>query len=437
MLSMGSLYSNTAYSTYAASYPATGYSSGMMSNMSGLDSLMYATGSTASSYPVASGYATPLAVTQTTTTNYQMPTYTPPSVTMMPVLAYVPVMTPTAASTSQTPVDTTTQLPTASSYLPYTNYQTPAPTPTPTPTATGSTQASNADMQMLFALLPLLLELMQAMLQSSQATSTSDTPSDTTTDTNTDTTPTPTYTPPCYTGGDDGSYTGDPHLVGFDGEKYDVMGQPGKTYNMLSDQGIQYNTTFAKWGDKGATVISQAGIQVGDQKIYFDRTGNAPTINGQSMTVGDDVDLPNGGSANWDGQKLTVKTKEYTIDLQVKEPNNNNGAYLDSQVTINDGGPFSDMVAPHGLLGQTADGVDGKKNTGHDQGKQGGTVIDGTVDDYEEADLWSHSDKFSRFDAQVDPTKTETDADGNVTKTFDADGNVLFERSLAPLSVAA
>jgi hypothetical protein len=215
--------------------------------------------------------------------------------------------------------------------------------------------------------------------------------------------------------------------VGFDGEKYDVMGQPGKTYNMLSDQGIQYNTTFAKWGNQGATTIDKAGIQVGDSKVAFDRSGDPPTVDGQPMEKGQEAKLDNDGTANWDGQKLTVKTKEYTIDLQVKDQDNANGATMESNVTINDGGPFSDMVAPHGLLGQTADGVDGKKNTGHDQGKQGGTVIDGTVDDYEEADLWSHSDKFSRFDAQVDPTKTEADADGNVTKTFDADGNVLFE----------
>jgi hypothetical protein len=434
MLSMGSLYNNNAYSPYASSYP-TG--SGM------------ATGAMTGAYP--SSYSSPLTVTQTTTTTYQVPTYTPPVVCMMPVVCYMPVMAqmpvmtqaPVATPVMQSPVGTIPQVPASippismptnygSSYpatSPYTNYQTPAPAPTPTMDPTQST----IDSQSMSMLLPLLLQLVEALLQNSQPpTATEPTPEPAPTPA-----PTPSYTPPTYNGGGNGNYWGDPHLVGFDGEKYDVMGQPGKTYNMLSDEGVQYNTTFAKWGSQGATVISKAGIQVGDQKIYFDRSGDAPTINGQAMIEGDDVALPDGGSASWDGTKLTVKTQEYTIDLEAKDLGNPKGAYLESHVSINDGGPFSDFVAPHGLLGQTADGVAGQKDTGHDQGDQGGTVIDGTVADYEEADLWSHSDKFSRFGVQVDSVQTQTDADGNVIKTFDMNGNVLFDHSVNPLSVAA
>jgi len=248
--------------------------------------------------------------------------------------------------------------------------------------------------------------------------------------------PTANQTPPAYNGGNNGQYHGDPHLVGFDGEKYDVMGQPGKTYNMLSDQNVEYNTTFEKWGDKGATVISKAGIQVGKDQVYFDRSNNAPTVNGKPMEPGQEVPLHNGGSAKWDGDKLTVDTGEYTIDLQVKEPNNPNGPYIDSHVSINQGGPFSDFVAPHGLLGQTADGIAGKKDTGNNLGKQGGTIIDGSVDDYQVSDLWSHDSKFNRFGVQIGQV-IENPADGSVAKVLDTQGNVIFQMPPASADTAA
>jgi len=248
--------------------------------------------------------------------------------------------------------------------------------------------------------------------------------------------PTANQTPPAYDGGNNGNYHGDPHLVGFDGEKYDVMGQAGKTYNMLSDKDLQYNTTFEQWGTDGATVIGKTGIQVGRDQIYFDRSGNSPTVNGQALKAGDTVPLENGGSAKWDGGKLTVDTGEYTIDLQVKEPNNPKGPYIDSHVSINKGGPLSDFVAPHGLLGQTADGVKGEKSTGKDQGKQGGTVIDGTVDDYEVSDLWSHDSKFNRFGVAIGKVIENPD-DGSVATVLDTQGNVIFQASPIPKDAAA
>ncbi len=217
-----------------------------------------------------------------------------------------------------------------------------------------------------------------------------------------------------YNSGHKAGVTGDPHLTGFDGEKYDVMGEnlaqdangdgraDGRVYNMLSDQGLQYNTRFIPWGQDGASVIGEAGLQVGNDRIFFDVSGQAPTLNNQAMNVGQQYQL-DGGTATWDGQHLVVNTSEYNVNLQVLEPNHPNGAYLDSNVTINQPGPFADGIAPHGLLGQTADG-DGQAHVGQraqgqaaDAGKQGGTVIDGAISDYEVADLWSNDFRYNRF----------------------------------------
>lgn len=218
-------------------------------------------------------------------------------------------------------------------------------------------------------------------------------------------TPPQQQTPPAYNGGNNGRYWGDPHLVGFDGEQYDVMGKGGNVYNMLSDKNVQYNTKFMDWGKAGAdgvqpTVIGEAGIQVGKNLVYFDRSGNAPTVNGSPLSKYQKVELGNGQFAQWDGEKLVVKTDEYTINLAIKEKDRN-GGYLDSTVAINEGvNPLADGVAAHGLLGQTADGVEGARVGGDGNKnieKQGGSVIDGVVDDYLVDNLWDNTFKYNRF----------------------------------------
>jgi hypothetical protein len=235
---------------------------------------------------------------------------------------------------------------------------------------------------------------------------------------------------PVYNGGKQAKFWGDPHLEGFDGEKYDVQGANNKFYDMLSDQNVQYNTKFESWGSGGATVVTQAGIQVGNDKVYYDRTMASPTVNGIAMQIPSGQNqvtaaLDNGGSAIWNGTLLTVNTGEYSIGLE-KKKNEANGDYLDSTIKINEGGPYKDLVAPQGLLGQTADNVPGQKNTGVDQGKQGGTVITGTVADYEVNGIWGTNDKNNRFGDQV--AQTTLDNKGNVVQTTDKDGTVLFKQ---------
>ena len=95
---------------------------------------------------------------------------------------------------------------------------------------------------------------------------------------------------------------------------------------------------------------------------------------------------------------LNFSNSEYTINLS-DDPNDKNA--LKSDVKIKDGvNPLADGVAPHGLLGQTADGTAGVHKGVNNQNvkKQGGTVIDGTVDQYEVNDLFDTSFKnFNRF----------------------------------------
>jgi hypothetical protein len=176
------------------------------------------------------------------------------------------------------------------------------------------------------------------------------------------------------------------------------MGQAGKSYNMLSDKDFQYNTQFEDWqdGSNVNTAIGAAGIQIGNSKVSLDANTGKAAVDGTDMTIGQQVSLDDGGSATWDGTKLDVSSNEYNVDLTV-QTDPRGIKYLDSNVKITSD-PFADGVKPHGLLGQTADGIAGQKNTGVDQGKQGGTVIDGTIQDYEVSGLFdTTSSKYSRF----------------------------------------
>lgn len=200
--------------------------------------------------------------------------------------------------------------------------------------------------------------------------------------------------PPSYEDGNDSQYYGDPHFVGFGGEKYDVMGEVGKTYNILSDKGLQYNAEFAAWGDPDKngvqpTVINKAGITSGKDQIQYELNGGAPILNGTAMESGKDYSLDANGKANWDGSKMHFENSEYSIDLS-QDPANKDAIL--SNVKVRDGvNPLADGVNPHGLLGQTADGVKGERVGKNADGtektdkssKQGGTVIDGDHTDYQ------------------------------------------------------
>lgn len=61
---------------------------------------------------------------------------------------------------------------------------------------------------------------------------------------------------------------GDPHFIGADGELYDVQGKAGTIYNIVSDQGVQVNSLFGKWGGSAtATVMKKLGFSVNGRQL--------------------------------------------------------------------------------------------------------------------------------------------------------------------------
>lgn len=159
---------------------------------------------------------------------------------------------------------------------------------------------------------------------------------------------------------------GDPHFIGADGDRFDVQGKAGKTYNLLSDRGFQLNGQFDAYGSDGATVVGKAAINADNNFITVDKKGTA-VVNGQTLKDGQRIDLFNGGTAEKHGDTITVKKGEWEVAFEA------NGSYLNMDIKTQNA--VADGVKPQGLIGQTFDG-DGKALIGDaGAGAQGGGAI--------------------------------------------------------------
>lgn len=192
---------------------------------------------------------------------------------------------------------------------------------------------------------------------------------------------------------------GDPHFIGADGDKYDVTGEIGRTYNLLSDRDLQINGHFGKYGEKeGVSIIDELGITMGDDKIGFNKAGEL-TINGETLTE-DKITLDD--RIEKKGNKVIVHADEYDLTLETV-----GGKYININFA-SDNATYDD-VNPHGLWGLSVDGV--KIDGDTDKNAQGGGAIlklDGTRSTtgdkdsfkaYEVGDIFDTSfSNFNRFD---------------------------------------
>jgi len=116
-------------------------------------------------------------------------------------------------------------------------------------------------------------------------------------------------------------------------------------YNLLSDKGIQVNSTFS------GNLMQDFGVTLGQDQIAFNKAGKL-LINGEEQK-GDGEFL--GGKISRKGKEVTVQSDEYTLKLRTAGSHMNIGFASDNVA--------ADGVMPHGLWGQSADG-DGKARKG-------------------------------------------------------------------------
>lgn len=159
---------------------------------------------------------------------------------------------------------------------------------------------------------------------------------------------------------------GDPHFIGADGDKFDVQGEAGKIYNLLSDENFQLNGKFEAFGKDGATVVGNAAINADGNFINVDKKGET-YVNGLKLQDGQKVDLFGGGTVEKKGDHVIVNKGEWKVDFEA------NGQYLNMDIETKNA--IADGVKPQGLIGETFDG-DGKALTGDaGTGAQGGGAI--------------------------------------------------------------
>ena len=162
---------------------------------------------------------------------------------------------------------------------------------------------------------------------------------------------------------------GDPHFVGAEGDRYDVQGEAGKTYNLLSDKGLQVNGTFGEWHvDGDGTIIKEVGITYASDFIKIGLLG-ALEINDVAYPA-DGTYL--NGAVTKAGGNITFKSTEY--ELLITDNERQGHHYIN--ISFKSDNVVADGVLPHGLWGQTADG-DGQIRDG-DKGfqAQGGGAIE-------------------------------------------------------------
>ena len=80
-------------------------------------------------------------------------------------------------------------------------------------------------------------------------------------------------------------FWGDPHFVGADGGKFDVQGEPNKTFNILTDKGLQFHGLFIAGKPPGVTLVGQTSIRLDkdgkSNAIQFEPRKQFATIDGR------------------------------------------------------------------------------------------------------------------------------------------------------------
>eukprot|EP01003_Olkasia_polycarbonata_P000539 NODE_110_length_1511_cov_17.622435_g81_i0.p2 GENE.NODE_110_length_1511_cov_17.622435_g81_i0~~NODE_110_length_1511_cov_17.622435_g81_i0.p2 ORF type:complete len:448 (-),score=135.25 NODE_110_length_1511_cov_17.622435_g81_i0:125-1468(-) len=143
---------------------------------------------------------------------------------------------------------------------------------------------------------------------------------------------------------------GDPHVVGYHGEKFDFKGEVGKVFNLLTDSDIQLNALFDRsCTRRKATIIKEIGLATaaGDSEITI--RNNGVYVDGIALMAGKH-ELAEGVTALVHDSELVdvqITMPRYTVAVD-SAVNRCGDAHLQVRVHVLD-----EEARPHGLMGQT------------------------------------------------------------------------------------
>lgn len=217
-----------------------------------------------------------------------------------------------------------------------------------------------------------------------------------------------------------GLIRGDPHFISFSGGNYDVKGEAGGIYNIISDTHFQFNSEFVP-GGRHATYMGSVALMFNNHTIWWkasldDQIRNEKALmNGKKMHKNSPVYLMKGDKTYYAvmqkkthkmAPRLEVKVPGYLLKFTYKhaprriygrnmiEANRYRPHYFDFSVvrTYEPGHAFH----PHGLLGQTARFSHPVKQTPNTHDGEG--VIEGGVEEYRVPDMFSMDFKHNEYD---------------------------------------
>ncbi|MBL8783917.1 MAG: hypothetical protein JNJ59_03360 [Deltaproteobacteria bacterium] len=192
---------------------------------------------------------------------------------------------------------------------------------------------------------------------------------------------------PAVAANETGKVWGDPHFVGGDGDKYDIMGKNGGVYNLHSDTGVRVTGLFKTYNREGITVVDKVGTIVtgkglkGVSSNQIEYSPTVATIDGKALAKNKSTPLADGGSALLLANRLVIDTREgYKVTIYSRQSGAVKYCDVDVQTGARGVGSGAD---PDGLLGQTFDADKTAKKGKTGAGAQGEGAIAGVVTDYE------------------------------------------------------
>lgn len=192
-----------------------------------------------------------------------------------------------------------------------------------------------------------------------------------------------------------GTVIDDPHIIGFNGSKFDFMGKGDKSYALLSASNVQVNMKVKEFSPN-FTYVSEVGVLIGTDKITkihmtlpFNIFIDGKGLKGRMAAF--DTGLPKRygqGSVRIVNNHIICLTGAYKVNVSMyhRMPEGDFD-HFNVGAEVMPFGVLSEGVIPHGILGQTS----------HSMMSTIKYPYEGVEDDYLVSDVFSYDFKFNRF----------------------------------------